>query len=345
MGQILLLIVVKHEAMAVRRGRLQLVGTEEADLDRAMSREVETPEEQVVSWERTTRTAEAMRRLKPQEARAMWLRAMGHSYQSICDETGWTYTKVNRCLAEGRKAFLARYAGIESGAECTRWAQVLSAMVDGEATAEQIAQARPHLRNCRACRATIRELHDSGPSLAAVFPAAGLPLIAAAGERPEASLILRVYEAVSTAVGERAALAALKLQAAVDAASATKVAAVAASAAAVAGGGAVAVERVAQRPAAAPKRVVAQPRPSPSRTRRPIAARAPTAAPVRRTPPPRDEHPTEFARAGASDSTTEFEPALARSARQPPVPTAPVSSERRRSSSTSPPANGGEFDP
>ena len=86
--------VVKHEAMAVRRGRLQLVGTEEADLDRAMSREVETPEEQVVSWERTTRTAEAMRRLKPQEARAMWLKAMGHSYQSICDETGWTYTNL-----------------------------------------------------------------------------------------------------------------------------------------------------------------------------------------------------------------------------------------------------------
>ncbi|MCW3046795.1 MAG: polymerase, sigma-24 subunit, subfamily [Solirubrobacterales bacterium] len=71
------------------------------------------------------------------------------------------YTKVNRCLAEGRKSFLARYAGIESGAECERWAAVLSAMVDGEASAADLVDVRPHLRNCLACRATVRELRRS----------------------------------------------------------------------------------------------------------------------------------------------------------------------------------------
>jgi hypothetical protein len=33
----------------------------------------------------------------------------GHSYQEICELTGWTYTKVNRCLTEGRKRFFDRY--------------------------------------------------------------------------------------------------------------------------------------------------------------------------------------------------------------------------------------------
>jgi anti-sigma factor RsiW len=89
---------------------------------------------------------------------------------------GWFRTKVNRCLAEGRKSFLQRYAGIESGAECERWAGVLSAMVDGEASAADLVDVRPHLRNCPGCRATVRELRRSSAPLAAVFPAAGLAL-------------------------------------------------------------------------------------------------------------------------------------------------------------------------
>ena len=66
--------------------------------------------------------AQALGRLKPQEVRCLLLRAEGYSYREICAETGWTYTKVNRCLTEGRRAFLERLAGIESGAECERLA-------------------------------------------------------------------------------------------------------------------------------------------------------------------------------------------------------------------------------
>ena len=88
------------------------------------------------------------KRLKPQELRALWLKALGHSYEEISTLTGFSRTKVNRCLAEGRKAFLERYEGIESGEECERWAATLSAIVDGEATAAQLADVRPHLRNC-----------------------------------------------------------------------------------------------------------------------------------------------------------------------------------------------------
>lgn len=112
----------------------------------------------------------------------MWLKALGHSYAEIGQVTGFSATKVNRCLTEGRKTFLERFEGIETGKECERWQTVLSAMVDGEATAAQMTDVRPHLRNCSACRATLRGLHRSERSLSAVLPvglvAAGMKLTA-----------------------------------------------------------------------------------------------------------------------------------------------------------------------
>jgi RNA polymerase sigma factor (sigma-70 family) len=152
--------VVKHEALAVRRSRLRVVGPEEVDPDLREDTTEPSPDERVFTAELAARSAEAFARLKPQEARALWLKAQGHSYAEIGRLCGWSYTKVNRCITEGRRAFLDRYAGIESGAECRRWAHVLSAMADGEATAAQLADARPHLRNCPACRATLRDFHD-----------------------------------------------------------------------------------------------------------------------------------------------------------------------------------------
>jgi hypothetical protein len=43
-------------------------------------------------------------------------------------------------------------------------------MVSGEATAAQITEARPHLRNCSACKATLRGLHQSHRPLKAILP-------------------------------------------------------------------------------------------------------------------------------------------------------------------------------
>ena len=52
-----------------------------------------------------SRLADAIRlllELKPQERLALILQAHGYSYAEIRRLCGWTYTKVNRCLAEGR---------------------------------------------------------------------------------------------------------------------------------------------------------------------------------------------------------------------------------------------------
>jgi len=228
-----LFTVVKHEALAVREQRARLVGIEdEQALDRLEDgRHLQTVEERSEGFEDMLRAAEALRRCKPQEVTALVLKAQGLSYQEIADRQGWTYTKVNRCLTEGRRSFLRRYAGIEAGEECSRWAPVLSAMADGEATAAQLAEARPHLRNCPACRAMLGDLHRGTQRAAALMPAG---LMLGGGGGVLAGLLGRAGEALASPV--------LKVQGALEAASASKVAAVAASAAAIAGGG-VAVER------------------------------------------------------------------------------------------------------
>ena len=163
-------------------------------------------------------------------------------------------TKVNRCLAEGRKSFLERYAGIEAGRECQRLAPVLSAFVDGEADAAKTVELRAHLRQCLSCRAAVRGLHDASRPLAVVFPTAGL-LVAGAGAQHTGSFFVRVYETVSLHLHERAANSFLRAQAIVDTVTAGKMAAAAASAAALAGGG-VAVEGVLSASPATPQAIV-----------------------------------------------------------------------------------------
>jgi RNA polymerase sigma factor (sigma-70 family) len=153
-------VVVKHEALAVRRGRAGVAG-EEVDLDAVPAVAQRTVEERLESNERVERSAEVMRRLKRDEARALMLKAEGLSYNEIGERLGWTYTKVNRCITEGRRRFMKLYAELETGAECERLAPVVAALAAGTATPEALLELRPHLRNCAGCRATVRALHAS----------------------------------------------------------------------------------------------------------------------------------------------------------------------------------------
>ena len=149
--------VVKHEALAVRAARMRLVSPAEPDLDVYEARDAASAEERADSLERLGRSAEALAQLKPQEARALVLKAHGYSYVEICRITGWTYTKVNRCLTEGRQSLRERLRDIESGRECRRWEGLLSAAADGGASAQDLISLQPHLRGCGACRAGLRD--------------------------------------------------------------------------------------------------------------------------------------------------------------------------------------------
>jgi RNA polymerase sigma factor (sigma-70 family) len=150
--------VVKHEAFALRRHRERHAPiTDDGELS-----ERATPgsftNDQAERYEDLWQGAEALRQLKPQEIRALQLRAEGYTYAEICEMTGWTYTKVNRCLTEGRQALAIRLAGIHGGIECARLSDSLAAVAAGEASPDDLTALGPHMKSCLACRARLRSL-------------------------------------------------------------------------------------------------------------------------------------------------------------------------------------------
>ena len=87
-------VVIKHEALAIRRSRQETVSCEEPDLDAEAPPAQRTLEEVVAGGERVDRSAEALRALKPDERRALLMKAQGYSYTEIGERCGWTYTNV-----------------------------------------------------------------------------------------------------------------------------------------------------------------------------------------------------------------------------------------------------------
>ena len=251
------------------------------------------------------------------------------------------YTKVNRCLTEGRRAFSERLEEIEAGAECERLAGALSALVDGEASGADLALLRPHLRTCLACRTRLREFRAAPGQVAALVPPVALAAGHGGGLRGLLESLVGAAQHKAAAMGERA-------HAAVELAAGQKVAAVAASAAALAGGG-TAVDRLAApdppQPRTAERTVEARPAtqrlpasepPAPTVEPQPAAdpAPAPAAAPQ---PPP--------------EPADEFDPVAAASA--PPPASAPAAATAGPADSAFSPggstaaggAGGGEFAP
>lgn len=62
------------------------------------------PDEIAEVTERVEWVRAQLAELKPAERRALGLIGAGNSYREVGEITGWTYTKINRCLSEGRAA-------------------------------------------------------------------------------------------------------------------------------------------------------------------------------------------------------------------------------------------------
>jgi RNA polymerase sigma factor (sigma-70 family) len=173
--------VTKHEALAVRRIRERNLGTpasqsrdDDSDWVQLIPSDNVGPADAAERQERIARVREALKTLKPQELRALTLLAQGYSYSEICEITGWTYTKVNRCLAEGRQRFRLVLTSIEEGRRCEELGAVLSAFVDGEAHSNSTPQLLAHLKECRHCRAKVRAFRAAPRAAAALAPAVPL---------------------------------------------------------------------------------------------------------------------------------------------------------------------------
>ena len=334
---------VKHEALAIRRQIERVTPAGEPQRvpePHAVRRE--SAHDEAERSERLHVGAQALGHLKPQEIRCLVLKAEGYSYREICERTGFSYTKVNRCLTEGRRSFLAQVASIESGAECDRLASHLSALADGEGSAADLAAVRPHLKTCLACRARLRHFRSVPARVAALAPA-GVLVPAGGDSGPTRSFVESLAGAAqhkASALGERA-------HQALELAGAQKAAAVAASAAALAGGGAVTADRLSERaghrPPAADVRRASQETPAPPEPEAPYAETPPpVAAPTPAPPAPAVESEPPAAPARPPGPANEFAPqASTASAKPPPGPASAPAPSAPRPAAAPAPAGGG----
>jgi RNA polymerase sigma factor (sigma-70 family) len=167
--------VTKHEALAVRQAREKLLGYQRAregaeDPMALIPAAGDGPDEQVERREDIARSREALQALKPAELRALGLLAEGYSYVEIGEQTGWSRTKINRLLAEGRASFRALVSSSEDGSRCRDLRPLLSAFCDGEASPHEALEVREHLRACAQCRATMRTYRAAPKVAAALLP-------------------------------------------------------------------------------------------------------------------------------------------------------------------------------
>jgi RNA polymerase sigma factor (sigma-70 family) len=174
--------VVKHEALAVRRERERILSGPAArkpepgreDWVALLPSDADGPPERAERREAIARSREALRTLKPQELRALTLLAEGYSYAEIGEITGYSHTKINRCLAEGRERFRKFLARSEAGGRCEEMGGLLSAFCDGESSREEAAAVREHLRACASCRAALRAYRAAPRAAAALAPVLAL---------------------------------------------------------------------------------------------------------------------------------------------------------------------------
>lgn len=62
------------------------------------------PEAHIQAADTVAQLRSQLAQLKPDERQALGLSILGYSYQEIAKLHDWTYTKVNRCIREGRAA-------------------------------------------------------------------------------------------------------------------------------------------------------------------------------------------------------------------------------------------------
>ncbi|MEN0015385.1 MAG: sigma-70 family RNA polymerase sigma factor [Solirubrobacteraceae bacterium] len=163
-------VVVRREAGVLRRHHDRVVPLEGSHLDEPHQRHGPAPDEQLHAIDLAQRASEALAALKESEAQALCLRAQGMSYDEIADLYGWSYTKVNRAVTEGRKAFVDHYRAVESGVVCGDTAELIARYVAGDLKPRVAVKVRAHLIRCSGCRALLHAERGADTALRALLP-------------------------------------------------------------------------------------------------------------------------------------------------------------------------------
>ena len=174
--------VIRNEALAVRRTRERTLGRptgsisleeEDGDWVGLLPSDRRGTEDEVEEREFIARSREALALLKPQELKALTQLAAGMSYAEIGRTNGWTRTKVNRCLAEGREKLRSVVRESESGGRCALIEPLISAAADGELEPTAAGEVRNHLAVCGGCRALLREYRRIPTAVVGTVPVFG----------------------------------------------------------------------------------------------------------------------------------------------------------------------------
>jgi RNA polymerase sigma factor (sigma-70 family) len=103
-------VAIRHRAWDLKdRRRLQMslsAGCPDIP-ERDLAASGVDPEGVLERAEAVERSFAALAQLKPDERTALIMFGLGFSYREIGERRGWTYTKVNRCIKEGRAALRA----------------------------------------------------------------------------------------------------------------------------------------------------------------------------------------------------------------------------------------------
>lgn len=166
--------VIKHEAIAISRYRARtfegqpIAGDHESeDWMATFPDEHDGPFELAARREEIARSYEALQSLKPQELRTLSLFAEGYSYLEIGALTGYSQTKVNRCLAEGRARYRLVLGSIQDGSRCLDLRPLLS---KANLNPKEHRQRSAHLKACAPCRAIFRRIRQAMPVRSAPEP-------------------------------------------------------------------------------------------------------------------------------------------------------------------------------
>lgn len=176
-------VVVKNEALQLRRAQRQLVDGEFEAIADQIASDRALPEDQALDNESKGWAREALRRLRPDQLRCLLLRADGFGYPAICELTGFSYAKVNRLLSEGRKVARMRDEAIAAGHECERLEPVISRFVDGVLDGQAEADLLLHFDHCGHCKAVARDYAATPRDLAELFPVGVLAIGGSVGQR------------------------------------------------------------------------------------------------------------------------------------------------------------------
>lgn len=241
-------VVVRREALAIRKQRGRAVSFDEQHEEPAGGR---TPDDRLDAIDVARRAGEALATLKEAEAQALCMRAQGMSYAEIGEHYGWSYTKVNRAVTEGRRAFVDHYAALERGEICTETGELVERFAAGELRPRQAVRVRAHLARCSACRTLLHAERGADRALHALLPPAAAATPVAGGWLDD-----RLLAPLGHLLG--------RLQPATEPLLSAKAGVAVASTIAIAGGGVAAERELAERPAPEPLRggVIAPPRPA-----------------------------------------------------------------------------------